>query len=98
MRCPFCPFTGARGDVHAHLVSEHADGVEIWAISDSRRRYLVTCPVCGAAHEARVKPRSKDPDFLETFAREIRMVAYDMLLNHVTVEHPELMVTERSQR
>ena len=85
---------GPRGEVHAHLVDAHGEAVETWSAGSGRRRYRISCPVCGAAHEARVKPRSADPDFLATFAREIRMVAFDMLINHVSVEHPELMTNE----
>jgi hypothetical protein len=88
MRCPLCDFEAGRGEVHAHLVGAHPDAVETWRIGASRMRYRVSCPVCGAEHEARVKPRSHDPDFLETFSREIRMVAFDMLLNHLEAEHP----------
>lgn len=87
MRCPLCEYDGPRVDVHAHLVEAHPDAVETWRVGASRMRYRVTCPICGAAHEARVKPRSQDPEFLETFAREIRMVAFDMLLNHQEAEH-----------
>jgi hypothetical protein len=65
----------------------------MWTIASGRRRYRVTCPVCGECHEARIKPRSKDPAFLETFAREIRMVAFDMLINHLEVEHPTREMT-----
>lgn len=50
-------------------------------------RYRIACPRCGAAHEARVKPRGQDPAFLDTFAKEIRMVAFDMLINHIHAEH-----------
>jgi transcription elongation factor Elf1 len=87
VRCPLCQYEAPRGDVHAHLVDAHTDAVEMWTAGSSRMRYRVSCPICGSSHEARVKPRSKDPDFLETFAREIRMVAFDMLINHVEVEH-----------
>jgi hypothetical protein len=88
VRCPLCPFEAPRGEVHAHLVDSHPDAVETWTIGSGRRRYRIACPICGAEHEARIKPRSKDPEFLETFAREIRMVAFDILLNHQEAEHP----------
>jgi hypothetical protein len=87
MQCPLCSFCAPRGEVHAHLVDAHPSAVEMFRISDSRRRYRITCPLCGAQHEARIKPRSRDQEFLDTFAREIRMVAFDMLLNHQEAEH-----------
>jgi hypothetical protein len=89
-RCPFCNHEGRRGEVHAHLVAEHPEQVQTWAQAASgRMRYRVACPLCGAEHEARVKPRSLDPNFLEGFAREIRLVAFDMLLCHLEAEHAE---------
>lgn len=86
--CPYCAFAASRTEVHAHMVDEHPDRVETW--TDARRgrmHYHVECPDCGDAYEHRVKPRSSDPDFLKRFAREISMVAFDMLLNHVEAAH-----------
>ncbi len=91
MRCPLCEYDGARGEVHAHLADKHPDAVEMWTeAATGRMRYRIACPECEQAHEARVKPRSNDPAFLETFAHEIRLVAFDMLLNHVEAEHRPL--------
>jgi hypothetical protein len=91
MRCPLCSFDADRGSVHGHLVEEHSDAVEMWTDAESgKMRYAVGCPLCDERHEARVKPRSSDPEFLQTFAREIRMVAFDMLLNHVEASHSEV--------
>ena len=91
IRCPLCDYENARANVHVHLVDDHADAVQTWTDAESgKRRYRIACPLCGAAHEAQVKPRSQDPEFLDTFAREIRMVAFDMLLNHVEAEHGAL--------
>lgn len=86
--CPFCDERGARREVHLHMVEEHPERVESW--TDARRermRYRIECPTCGEGYEHSVKPRSHDAAFLDTFAREIRMVAFDMLLNHIEVEH-----------
>jgi len=89
--CPLCRYEGTRGALHAHLADEHRDAVEMWKDAASgKMRYRVTCPLCEEAHEARVKPRSHDPAFLETFAHEIRLVAFDMLLNHLEGEHDAL--------
>jgi hypothetical protein len=86
--CPYCELGGSRGQVHAHMADAHPEEVSTWTeAGDGRMRYRVVCPRCGAEHEARVKPRSQDPDFLEGFAREIRLVACDMLLCHMEAEH-----------
>jgi hypothetical protein len=87
MRCPLCEQEGPRDVVHRHLADSHAEAVETWTEATRRMRYRIECPECGDAHEARVKPRSHDPEFLETFAYEIRLVAFDMLLNHLEAEH-----------
>lgn len=87
-RCPFCSHEGARTDVHRHMVDAHPERIEMWKDErTSRMRYRVVCPTCGADYEHRVKPRSTDPSFLETFATEVRLVGFDMLLNHMTAEH-----------
>ena len=88
MRCPLCEFEASRGAIHAHLADDHPDGVEMWTDARSgKMRYRVACPVCEDPYEATVKPRSHDPEFLSTFAREIRLVAFDMLINHLEAEH-----------
>lgn len=98
MRCPLCEFAATRGDVHAHLTAEHPEAIETWTVSGgSKMRYRVTCPLCDAAHEAAVKPRSHDPGFLSEFAREIRLVAFDMLLNHMESEHDALPAGEPAE-
>jgi hypothetical protein len=89
-RCPFCPEHGARTEVHRHMVDFHPDQIETWSDTKTgRMRYRIVCPTCGADYEHRVKPRSKDAAFLTTFAVEVRMVGFDMLLNHMTAEHGE---------
>lgn len=86
--CPLCEFEQTRTEVHAHLVREHAEAVQTWTDGKTgRRRYRIVCPHCGAVHEAQIKPRGRDPEFLDAFANEIRMVAFDMLLNHLEAEH-----------
>ena len=90
MRCPLCEFSGRRSEVHGHLVDAHEQAVEMWTDAASgKMHYQVTCPLCEDSHEARVKPRSTDPRFLEMFAREVRLVAFDMLLNHLEASHAE---------
>lgn len=87
-RCPYCGEEGTRQEVHLHLVRAHGDELETWTDAETgRMHYRVACPVCGDAYEHRVKPRSRDTGFLERFADEIRMVGFDMLLNHVEAAH-----------
>jgi len=94
-RCPLCQLQGPRGELHAHMADAHPQAVSTWSEPDSgRMRYRIRCPLCGAEHEARVKPRSHDPGFLEGFAREIRLVAFDMLLCHLEAEHDDAPAPE----
>lgn len=88
--CPFCSRQGLRDEIHRHMVDEHPEHVEMWTEERTgRMRYRVVCPQCGADYEHRVKPRSADRKFLATFSTEVRMVGFDMLLNHLTAEHEE---------
>ncbi len=89
MRCPFCELEGERRLLHAHLTDLHADKVETWESQTQRRYYQLTCPYCGDAHRQEVKPRLRDRTFLERYAREIRVVAFDMLLYHLEGAHEE---------
>lgn len=89
-QCPFCERCDTRAAVHLHMVEDHADRFEAWRDAESgRMHYRVECPICDDHYEKRVKPRSRDPRFLEEFASEVRMVGFDMLLNHVQAEHGE---------
>jgi hypothetical protein len=95
MRCPLCAYEATRGEVHAHLPVAHPEAVETWTdASSGKMHYRIECPVCADVHESRVKPRSHDRAFLETFAYEIRLVAFDMLLNHLEAEHGALGADE----
>jgi hypothetical protein len=88
MQCPLCELDAPRGEIHRHLADSHPEAVEMWTEAASgKMRYQVGCPLCEEVHEARVKPRSHDPEFLTTFANEIRLVAFDMLLCHLEAEH-----------
>jgi hypothetical protein len=49
--------------------------------------YEITCPHCDFRFTQRVKPRWKDPGFLEEFRREIALVAFDQLLYHLEGVH-----------
>jgi hypothetical protein len=86
LRCPWCPVEGSLRALHAHLGADHPDQVRF----ETRGRlsvYAITCPVCGEGYDQAIKPRLDDPEFLEEYQREIRLVAFDMLLNHLVGEH-----------
>lgn len=88
MQCPFCAFQDSRGIVHRHLAETHGDRVVIRTDDATGRRfYGIACPVCRAPYEHQVKPRNTDPLFLQEFDREIKLVAFDMLLYHMQGEH-----------
>ncbi len=94
-RCPLCEREASREEIHRHLVADHPEGVRTWLEEGTgRMRYEVCCPFCDASHVHRVKPRGTDPAFLEEFAREIRLVAYDMLLCHIEAEHDAVAETD----
>lgn len=88
MECPWCEVEATPRQLHAHLGEHHADRVTVEERT-SARVYSIACPVCGAVHEQPIKPRLRDSGFLEEFATEIRLVAFDMLINHLIAEHLE---------
>ncbi len=88
MNCPWCEFAGAPRPLHAHLGSAHPDAVRI-IVEDHRQTYLIECPLCGEGYSQLIKPRGQDPGFLEEHGAQIRLVALDMLVNHLIVEHEE---------
>lgn len=51
--------------------------------------YALECPTCGSGYEQRIKPGHRDPGFVDEHEREIRLVAFDMLVHHLIAEHPE---------
>jgi len=91
MRCPFCEFEGPRPEMHAHLTDCHPDQVRTWATESSGRRYFeLACPDCDDSFRHEVKPRLRDPSFLDEYAREIRVVAFDQFLYHRQLDHEEV--------
>lgn len=88
MRCPWCDFEGPPRRLHAHLGEAHADAVRLEE-RGSGQVYSVECPVCGSGYDQRIKPGRRDPVFVEEYEREIRLVAFDMLVNHLIAEHGE---------
>lgn len=88
MRCPYCETEGIRQVIHAHLADIH--GKKVVGRSDEttgRLFYRLDCPLCEEYTEREVNPRGRDPTFLQAFEREIRLVAFDLLLYHVEAAH-----------
>src|SRR5919206_181258 len=88
MNCPLCSFEGSPRALHAHLGDTHPEVVRFEARA-GRSFYAITCPVCGEGYEHQIKPRGRDPGFVDTFAAQIRLVAFDMLVSHLMGEHEE---------
>jgi hypothetical protein len=86
MNCPFCAEQAQIRPLHAHLVAEHGDRVRTEEAGE-RIVYVVTCPHCAAQYRKPIK--KADPQFLAEFAETIRLVAFDMLLNHILAEHEQ---------
>jgi hypothetical protein len=90
MDCPYCETAADRQTVHRHLAEIHGDRVFTRVDPEHGDRfYDIACPICGAPWERQIKPRGKDPSFLEEFDFEIKLVAFDMLLHHIRGEHGE---------
>lgn len=86
--CPYCDFQGSRGAVHTHLAESHGD-VLGWK-QDERFGHtycVVTCPLCGASHSQVVRKARKNPEFVDEYEYEIRLVVFDLLLYHLQGEH-----------
>ena len=86
MHCPFCSFEASPRLLHAHLGEQHADAVRLEE-KGGRSFYVLTCPICGDGYEREIKPRGRDPGFVEEYSAQIRLVAFDMLVNHLLGEH-----------
>lgn len=87
MNCPHCDFKGHRMDLHAHLLDSHPDAVRIFVDPDAGRMvFELICPLC---RESVRQPMKKSAAVMESYKREIRMVAFDLLLYHLQEKHPE---------
>jgi hypothetical protein len=75
--------------LHAHLGEQHAEAISVEERGGSSF-YALTCPICGDGYEREIKPRGRDPGFVAEFAAQIRLVAFDMLVNHLMGEHEDL--------
>lgn len=90
MNCPQCDFSATRMQLHRHLAEAHLDQVMMeHDDATGKMRYIVACPVCGLKYQHAIKPRYKDPRFLEEFKAEIALVAFDQLLYHLEETHAE---------
>ncbi len=88
MNCPWCDTAGGPRALHAHLADQHGDEVTLTG-RDGKVFYEISCPLCGARHEQLVRKGARDPEFLAEFGTEIRMVAFDMLVHHLSAEHDQ---------
>jgi hypothetical protein len=88
VNCPWCSFSGTPRGLHAHLGEAHPEGVR-FEERMGRSFYALTCPVCGDGYEHQIKPRGRDPTFVAQYQAQIRLVAFDMLVNHLMAEHGE---------
>jgi hypothetical protein len=88
VNCPWCSWASPPRALHAHLAEAHPEGVKFEERA-GRHAYVVTCPRCQARHVQAIKPGADDPDFLVDYEREIRLVGFDMLVNHLLAEHGE---------
>ena len=86
MKCPFCVLDEPVRDVHAHLAAEHGGEIRTEDIGE-RIAYTVTCPYCSQRYRQPIRKSAGDPQFVEEFERQIHLVAFDMLINHVLAEH-----------
>jgi hypothetical protein len=75
--------------LHRHLGETHLDQVTTEADeATGKMRYVIACPTCGLKYQHAVKPRYRDPRFLEEYKAEIALVAFDQLLYHLEEKHP----------
>jgi hypothetical protein len=88
VRCPWCDFDESPRALHGHLGEVHPEQVR-FEEKMGRSFYAIECPDCGAGYEQQIKPRGRDPGFVDEFSRQIRLVAFDMLVNHLMAEHGE---------
>lgn len=76
--------------LHRHLAEAHLDKVTTEQDeATGKMRYIVGCPACGLKYQHAVKPRYKDPRFLEEYKAEIALVAFDQLLYHLEEKHSQ---------
>jgi hypothetical protein len=88
--CPYCALAGTRMETHAHLEAAHPERVRTFRDeAKGQLRFALDCPFCDEGLERTANPRGREADFLEEFGREIRLVAFDLLLYHLHASHAE---------
>lgn len=89
MKCPHCEVVGGLVATHRHLLDAHMDQVTTERDeATGKMAFVMTCPFCTQAYRRQLKPRNRNPHFLEEFKAEIALVAFDQLLYHILQEHP----------
>lgn len=82
MDCPYCDRTEPRIRLHSHLVDDHPDAVE----SDGTA-YTLVCPSQECDETLTMDAGTATEEALEGFGNEVRMLAFDRLLDHLENEH-----------
>jgi hypothetical protein len=89
MKCPYCDAIGGLVATHRHMLVTHLDLVTTARDDASgKMEYALACPFCGLGYRRELRPRNRNPRFLEEFKAEIALVAFDQLLYHLLQEHP----------
>jgi len=89
MKCPYCAAIGGLVATHRHMLDTHLDLVTTARDDASgKMEYALACPFCDLGYRRELKPRNRNPHFLEEFKAEIALVAFDQLLYHMLQEHP----------
>ena len=89
MKCPYCHAIGGLVATHRHMLDRHLDLVTTARDDASgKMEYALACPFCELDYRRELKPRNRNPRFLEEFKAEIALVAFDQLLYHMLQEHP----------
>jgi len=90
MQCPYCETVGGLTIIHRHLIDTHLEMVTTKRDeANNQMRYTVVCPFCEDQYQRQIKPRGRNPRFLEEFKTEIAMVAFDQMLYHILEKHPQ---------
>jgi len=82
MECPYCDLSASRMRLHSHVVEEHGGVLE-----RDGTTYTLSCPSEGCAETLTMGAGTSTEDALEGFGNEVRMLAFDRLLDHLEEEH-----------
>ncbi len=88
LHCPICREGSDYRGLHLHLKGGHPDMVTI-ATDVPRRYFEVRCPLCPESYRQTLKTGKATIEFVEEFEDDIRLVASDILLQHLIGEHAE---------